>query len=281
MASPQTKNGYTPIANEILEQIVKLPLNATQWRIIAIVWRFTYGFSRKEHDLSVSFIIEALGFNKKTQYKQVCRELKKLIEDKILIETLAPNKNTTRKLTFNKDHDLWSKKTTGLISPLDILDQTSKKTIGEETAENGDLLPSGQISPLVFLDHQENNISLKQNNIYILTSEEQELISVLESVKDYPLDREKETEMLKRLKQNYPSVDILETVKKWAIDKLDNPLEKKSSPRRQISTWCSNAEEWNKKRKVVNFDGRGSAYKSTTGTKPATGTDNFFTRGLE
>jgi len=41
MANPQKENGYTPVANEILDELVKLPLNGTQLRIICVVWRFT------------------------------------------------------------------------------------------------------------------------------------------------------------------------------------------------------------------------------------------------
>lgn len=140
MASPQLKNGYTRIANEILEHIIQLPLNGTQLRIVIAVWRYTYGFSRKKHALSVNFIIEALGLNK-SQYKQITRELKALIQQGVLTEVARPDKNKTRVIAFNKNHNLWPKKTTGLIRPEDELDQTlwSKKTR----------------EPLDLLDHQE------------------------------------------------------------------------------------------------------------------------------
>ncbi len=146
MANVQKENGYTPIANEIIEQLVRLPLNGTQLRIIAVVWRYTYGFSRKQHELSISFIRKSLGLET-TQYKQVTRELKRLLDMKILIEKVKPNKNKTRVIAFNKNHDLWIKQTTGRIRPEDELDQNegTKKTR----------------EPLDELDHQENNIKTK------------------------------------------------------------------------------------------------------------------------
>lgn len=70
MANPQKENGYTPVANEILEQLYRQNLNGTQFRIIMVVWRFTYGFSRREHELSETFISKAIGTHK----KQVSRE---------------------------------------------------------------------------------------------------------------------------------------------------------------------------------------------------------------
>ena len=54
--NPQLENGYTKIADQILENTAKLKLNGTQMRIILIVWRYTYGFNRKETDLSVTFL---------------------------------------------------------------------------------------------------------------------------------------------------------------------------------------------------------------------------------
>ena len=62
MANPKLENGYSPIANEILEQLCRQNLNGTQFRIIMVVWRYTYGFSRKEHELSETFISKAIGY---------------------------------------------------------------------------------------------------------------------------------------------------------------------------------------------------------------------------
>lgn len=97
--SPQLENGYTRIADEILEKIAKLKLNGTQFRILLIVWRYTYGFSRKETDLSVSFFANALDVSK----RQIQRELKSLIEHGILLEVSKPSFNATRVIKFNKN----------------------------------------------------------------------------------------------------------------------------------------------------------------------------------
>ena len=55
MANPQLENGYTRIANEILEAMAKVKLSPTQYRVLFVVWRYTYGFSRKSADLSLTF----------------------------------------------------------------------------------------------------------------------------------------------------------------------------------------------------------------------------------
>lgn len=103
MANPQKENGYTPIANEIIEKLVKLPLNGTQWRIIAIVWRYTYGFSRKEHALSEGFISKGTGIHK----KQIQREMNELISYNILSVVKEATFSSSRIIQFNKYYECW------------------------------------------------------------------------------------------------------------------------------------------------------------------------------
>ena len=56
MASPQKENGSTDIANELLEAIYSSNFNAPQLDIIYCLIRYTYGFHRKSHKLSINFI---------------------------------------------------------------------------------------------------------------------------------------------------------------------------------------------------------------------------------
>jgi phage replication O-like protein O len=102
MANPQIEKGHTRIANEILEHVMKTSLNGTQFRIVIAVWRFTYGFQRKEHAMSINFIAEAIDANR----RQVIRELETLIERKILLVVGAGLKKS-RVIKFNKNHEEW------------------------------------------------------------------------------------------------------------------------------------------------------------------------------
>jgi phage replication O-like protein O len=103
MANPQKENGYTPIANELIEQLYKLPLNGTQFRIILVVFRYTYGFNRKEHELSETFIASALASHK----RQIQRELAELIKRQILDVVKPATFNSSRVVKFNKHYDRW------------------------------------------------------------------------------------------------------------------------------------------------------------------------------
>lgn len=103
MASPQTEHGFTKIANELMEAIPRYKFNGTQLRILFVVLRYTYGFQRKSHELSLTFIANNLDANK----QQVKRELDKLIKSNVLIEKSAPSFNKTREIQFNKNYNSW------------------------------------------------------------------------------------------------------------------------------------------------------------------------------
>lgn len=97
------ENGYTRIANEILEVLAITDLNGTQRRILDIIFRQTYGYQRKEHDLSISFIAKATNINK----KQIQRELTTLIDRNIISVVSEASFSKSRKLTFNKNYTGW------------------------------------------------------------------------------------------------------------------------------------------------------------------------------
>ena len=95
------ENGYTRIANEILEEMAKIKLSPTQYRILFVVWRYTYGFQRKKHQLSLTFLSEAT----QCDFRLVQRELKKLITAKVL-KTEQIN-GSARLISFNKKIKEW------------------------------------------------------------------------------------------------------------------------------------------------------------------------------
>jgi len=103
MADVQLENGYVRIANSILEALARMPLNGTQWRILMVVIRYTYGFHRKECELSESFLSKATGIH----CKQVGRELSGLINNNILIVKKPASFSSPRVLAFNKDFETW------------------------------------------------------------------------------------------------------------------------------------------------------------------------------
>lgn len=103
MSNPQLENGYTRIANEILEVLAVTELNGTQRRILDVVIRQTYGYQRKSHELSISFIAQATSIN----HKQIQRELSKLIDREILLVIKEATFNKSREIQLNKNYKRW------------------------------------------------------------------------------------------------------------------------------------------------------------------------------
>jgi phage replication O-like protein O len=101
LADVQLENGYTKIANKILERLALTKLSPIQYRIIFVIWRYTYGFNRKEHTFSLSFLSEATKYDQ----RQLQRELAKLEQRRIIIQKVQPGK--PRIISFNKNYDEW------------------------------------------------------------------------------------------------------------------------------------------------------------------------------
>jgi phage replication O-like protein O len=74
MASPQLENGYTRVANELLEATAKFPFNGSQLRLILFLWRKTYGFQKPTDHISITQWVKGTNLNERT----VIRELKNL-----------------------------------------------------------------------------------------------------------------------------------------------------------------------------------------------------------
>jgi len=149
MCSPQKENGYTPIANEIMEVIAKTKLNGTQFRILMIIWRSTYGWDKKSHELSESFIAKATGINA----KQIAREIRELFERSILIEISPPTFSKGREIAFNKVYTEWNEGAKTL-TPLSKATTTGSELEGTTGSE---------------LVNQKNNIknNIKNNSNYV------------------------------------------------------------------------------------------------------------------
>lgn len=145
MSSPQLEDGYTRVANQIFDRIMKLALSGSQLRIVMAVWRYTYGYNRKEHGLSIEFLTEATGLNKTS----VKKELKNLIDFKILLITKEATGVSPRKMAFNKNPDEWRKPAGGVnrhpLQQPDLLegvDQPPVEGVDSPPLEGANRLPN-------------------------------------------------------------------------------------------------------------------------------------------
>lgn len=158
MADVQIENGYTRIANDLLENLAGIKLSPTQYRIIFLVWRYTYGFKRKEHEMSLSFLSKATGIDK----RNIQRELKSLEERKVIHQEVKSG--IYRKVSFNKNFDEWvGKITIGETTIGEITNgETNNARVGETNNTNIGEIDNTTIGET---NNQERNIkeNFKEN----------------------------------------------------------------------------------------------------------------------
>ncbi|MDZ7370235.1 MAG: replication protein [candidate division KSB1 bacterium] len=155
MADVQLEHGYTKIANEILERMALTKLSPTQFRLIFVIWRYTYGFNRKDHEMSLSFLAEATGVHK----QRVKQELDKLIESNIIIVTEEGTFSKSRKLAFNKDYDTWRLQSTKESTVSEIAYTTVSKNADTTVSEIADTT----VSEFAYQEIKDINKDLNKN----------------------------------------------------------------------------------------------------------------------
>lgn len=98
MANPQKENGSTPIANEIMDAFLSRNFSKRQVRILNIVWRFSYGFNKKEAYIDQMKDFEMYG----VPSIKVAKTLRELEAMSVLCIDWS-----TGVIQFNKDYSQW------------------------------------------------------------------------------------------------------------------------------------------------------------------------------
>lgn len=150
--SVQLENGYTRVANELLEQVVLYKLNASQLKIVLTIIRYTYGFNRKSHSLSLNFIAKATGISK----RYVSSELTKLIDGNVVLVTQEHTDTQSRELQLNKDYKSWEGNTE--------VHQVNNPSTGEE--QNTTTVEQSFTTTVEQSFHQERHIKDIYKDIY-------------------------------------------------------------------------------------------------------------------
>lgn len=126
---------------------------------------------------------------------------------------------------------------------------THNSTQGQHTSNTQATIKNPASLGAVRLEGAGNKVTKvnkENNNIIILSHDEQKIFDILGTVANYPIDRKSDLDMIKRLKERYPQLDLVESISDWAAYKLDKPLRAKDNPRSQINTSCKNYVKWGK-----------------------------------
>ena len=276
--SPQLENGYTRIANELLDAIMKSRLSPHESQIFNAILRQTYGFGKKEARISLDKFCEMTGLTK----PRVCEARKSLLERCII--TL--NRNTSVKVYgIQKDYSKWRElRKTGINKSKDneshrdkpsSLRKTGKKEItenrnlplrktGKTITENRNLVgpqtkgdkdlqnPKESIKKidlketimsLLSESQAATNTNPSKSSLIILTAEESECWTILEGIEGFPAKNEARVEHLQKYIKKFPNIDPVKLCEKFSTWLIDHPLTAKSNPMSRLYTFFKNAAE--------------------------------------
>lgn len=102
MANPQLENGYTPIANELLDALCKYGLTKNEMLIMLCIMRYSYGFNRKDCSISLREIAAYTDI----AFQNVRKSVQTLIVKNLLFVEKSDGRNPQR-YSINKDHEKW------------------------------------------------------------------------------------------------------------------------------------------------------------------------------
>jgi phage replication O-like protein O len=104
--NPQKENGYTPIANELLEAILLYPFTLRQQSIVLALCRMTYGYSKKSDALSGWQIAKMIGIDR----SHVSKALDELIKLNVIIKHPVGRYShgiVVYEISLNKHYETW------------------------------------------------------------------------------------------------------------------------------------------------------------------------------
>jgi len=102
--SPQLENGYTRLANELMEALAAHRIPGEQMQVLLVIIRETYGYQRKSADISYKQFIIRTGLKK----QNISRALTKLKESAI-IKVIKKDYLKFKTYCINKNYDQWKR----------------------------------------------------------------------------------------------------------------------------------------------------------------------------
>lgn len=185
--TPQLENGFTKIANEILDAFSSNRIPGEQMQCLMVIIRRTYGYHSKEARISNTEFMIATGLKRPS----ICRALNSLIQ-KNIVSKKANSKEITYR--FNKDYNSWK--------------QLSKKLIVSKKANNR-YQKSEQLLAKKLTTPIKDNIKIKE----IYTS------AFLNFYSAYPIKKAKEA-ALKAWQKAKPDLDTcLKAIESQKLEK--------------------------------------------------------------
>lgn len=132
---PQCEDGYTKLANELLEALCRTRIPGEPMQIFLTILRKTYGFGKKSDKIPLSQFVEATGITK----THVSRAIAKLVEMNIIItqngNSITQNGNgSIVTYEINKHYSTWNLLPKKVTLPKKVITVTQN---GNGVTQNG------------------------------------------------------------------------------------------------------------------------------------------------
>ncbi len=101
MANPQLENGYTKIANEIVEALCGINLSPYESRVLWFLFRKTYGWNKKADRVPLSQFAKGIGLDRRLVHRTIERVLAK----NMIVRTGSRQRPS---YGFQKDYEKWN-----------------------------------------------------------------------------------------------------------------------------------------------------------------------------
>lgn len=98
--SPQLEDGYTRIANELMEAMGRFHFSSRQYSVLIVLLRKTYGYNKKSDDIGLSQLANMTGIDK----ANVSRTVRELESMHVIFRSSGQHGH---RLCVNKNHRSW------------------------------------------------------------------------------------------------------------------------------------------------------------------------------
>jgi len=270
MANPQIENGYTKIANDIIENLAKIRIPGEATQCLYFILRKTYGYNKKSVLILLNQFETATGMKKPA----ICRALKKLQKMKLITIIKKDNANIYK---LNKNYDLWKpikkKKIAKTIIKKDnaIIKKDNTIIKKDNSIIKKDNLPLSK--KLTFSDEPKYNKSKERKNEKKVGKKKKKE----RTPKSYFL------EMFNSIKKNFTDQELKlaqEFLDYWTETNLHGfkerwEMEKTFDINRRFKTWIRNEIKWKKRRGNYETKKRdGNPYRRNSGQSHQKYSDN-------
>lgn len=226
-ALPQLENGYTKLANELLEALIGAGLTARQWAVVMAIIRKTYGFNKKADEIGLSQLAVMTGIDK-THLSRTVRELEAA---KVIHRQAGTHAHS---LSINKKHSQW-----GLLKEQRVAESATVT----KTATGGCRISTLGVAESALLElpnEQPQNTTQK-------TDQKTTPKEIAPSGK-ISLDADGRwidisSILLATWKEAYPALSLDAELAKAAAWIIANPKNKKSNYARFLTNWLTRAQD--------------------------------------